>query len=119
MAKEKIKISKNQVDKNPPLFANPADPRSLTIDPSELKYSNLISREMFAFGQMPGASLIEDPEDPERPGIEKYIPQLGDISIVSEEFDYTTTPVTIKLKLKIVDSTGATVKGIRGRIPPS
>ena len=116
MAKDKVKISKNEVDSNPPLFAAFGDPRTETIDPRELRYSNLVSKAAFAFGV--GQEEFNDPGDPEEPSLSKLLPQLSDISIVSEEFDYSTTPATIKLKLKITDSTGEIVKGIRGRVPP-
>lgn len=117
MAKDKIKISRNEVDKNPPLFANPADPKTFTIDPSELRYSNLISKNPFAFSGMPGGSDDGDDSGDGDTNISRYLPQIGDISIISEELDYSTSPATIKLKLKVVDRTGAVVKGIKGRVP--
>jgi len=118
MAKEKIKISKNEVDKNPPLYVNYGDPRAATIDPNELSYADAVKRRQFLFSQMPGTTEPEEPEEPEDPSISKYIPQLSDIFIESEEFDYTTTPVTVRLKLKIFDRTDAVIKGIRVQVPP-
>lgn len=116
MAKDKVKISKNEVDSNPPLYAAFGDPRTQSIDPREIRYSNLVGKAAFSFAYAP--EEFYDPEDPEEPKLSKLLPQLSDISIVSEEFDYSTTPATIKLKLKITDSTDEIVKGIRGRIPP-
>lgn len=117
MTKAKVKISSNEVDSNSPLYANPGDPKSATIDPRELRYAGLVSKPRFSFGDLAGSDVGgDDPEEPEDP-ISKYIPKLSDISIVSETFDYSTTPVTIKLKLKIIDSTGAVVTGIKARVP--
>jgi hypothetical protein len=116
MATENKKISKNEVDKNPPLFATYGDPRTSTIDPTELRYSNSVGRAAFAFRGLGDFEGGDDGGD-EDGSISKYLPQLSDISIVSEEFDYSTVPATIKLKLKIVDRTDAVIKGIRGRIP--
>ena len=117
MATDNKKISKNEVDKNPPLFATYGDPRTSTIDPTELRYSNSVGRAAFAFGGLGGDFDGSDDGGDDDDSISKYIPQLSDISIVSEEFDYSTVPATIKLKLKIVDRTDAVIKGIRGRIP--
>jgi hypothetical protein len=117
MATDKKKISKNEVDKNPPLFATYGDPRTSTIDPTELRYSNSLGRAAFSFNGLPGGSDGGDDGGEEDPSISKYLPQLSDISIVSEEFDYSTVPATIKLKLKIIDRTDSVIKGIRGRIP--
>ncbi|MGA1047699.1 MAG: hypothetical protein ACO3UU_06790 [Minisyncoccia bacterium] len=117
MAKDKVKISSNEVDRSAPLYANPGDPKSETIDPRELRYSGLVSKPKFSFGNLVGSGEDErEPEEPEDP-ISKYIPKLSDITIVSETFDYSTTPVTIKLKLKITDSTGQVVTGIKARVP--
>lgn len=116
MAKSKVKISKNEVDSNPPLVGAFGDPRTFTIDPRELKYSNVVGKAAFAFQGF--TAEYDEPDDPDTPSLSKLLPQLSDISIVSETFDYSTTPATIKLKLKILDSTGEVVKGIRGRIPP-
>ena len=117
MATNNKKISKNEVDKNPPLFATYGDPRTSTIDPTELRYSNSVGRAAFLFSGLPGESDGDDGDGDDDTSISKYIPQLSDISIVSEEFDYSTVPATIKLKLKIVDRTDSVIKGIRGRVP--
>jgi hypothetical protein len=116
MATENKKISKNEVDKNPPLFATYGDPRTSTIDPTELRYSNSVGRAAFSFSGL-GGDIDGGDDGEDEDSISKYLPQLSDISIVSEEFDYTTVPATIKLKLKIVDRTDAVIKGIRGRVP--
>lgn len=117
MAKDKIKISRNEVDRSPSLYANPADPRSYTIDPAELRYGSIVIRPQFSFGGIVGGNGGEDDPGDGDTNISKYLPQLGDISIVSEELDYSTSPVTIKLKLKIIDRTGAVITGIKGRVP--
>ena len=43
-------------------------------------------------------------------------PQLGDISIVSQTLNYTTTPPTVDVVIKIKNSTNSSVKGINARI---
>jgi hypothetical protein len=44
------------------------------------------------------------------------IPQLGDISIVSQSINYTTMPPTVDVVLKIKNSTNQIVKGIAARL---
>lgn len=43
-------------------------------------------------------------------------PQLGDISIVSQTINYSTTPPTVDVVIKVKNSTNAIVKGINARI---
>ena len=43
-------------------------------------------------------------------------PQLGDISIVSQTINYSTTPPTVDVIVKVKNSTNAVVKGINARI---
>jgi hypothetical protein len=43
-------------------------------------------------------------------------PQLGDISIVSQTVNYSTTPPTVDVVVKVKNSTNAVVKGINARI---
>jgi len=44
------------------------------------------------------------------------IPQLGDISIVSQSINYTTMPPTVDVVIKIKNSTKQVVKGIAARL---
>jgi hypothetical protein len=44
------------------------------------------------------------------------MPQLGDISVVSQSINYTTTPPTVDVVLKIKNSTKQVVKGISARL---
>lgn len=44
------------------------------------------------------------------------IPQLGDISIVSQSINYTTMPPTVDVVIKIKNSTKQIVKGIAARL---
>jgi len=43
-------------------------------------------------------------------------PQLGDISIVSQTINYSTTPPTVDVVIKVKNSTNNIVKGINARI---
>jgi hypothetical protein len=44
------------------------------------------------------------------------MPQLGDISIVSQSINYSTTPPTVDVVIKIKNSTKQAVKGISARL---
>lgn len=116
---EKKKISKNQIDKNPTLFGVPGDPKVLDIDPTEIRFMNVTSPNNFALGY--GAGWGDDPGDGigDPPSLAKLLPQLSDISIYQETIDNSTTPATVKLVLRIRNSTGYNVLGIRGRRPPA
>ena len=48
--------------------------------------------------------------------IDILIPQLGDISIVSQSINYTTMPPTVDVVLKIKNSTKQIVRGIAARL---
>jgi len=43
-------------------------------------------------------------------------PQIGDISIVSKTINYSTTPPTVDVVVKVKNSTNAIVKGINARV---
>ena len=43
-------------------------------------------------------------------------PQLGDVKIISQTVNYSTTPPTVDVVIKIKNSTNNTVKGINARI---
>lgn len=44
------------------------------------------------------------------------MPQLGDMSVVSQSINYSTTPPTVDVVIKIKNSTKQTVKGISARL---
>lgn len=48
--------------------------------------------------------------------LSSLIPQLGDMSIVSQTINYSTKPPTIDIIMKVKNSTGAIVKGINARV---
>lgn len=118
----KKKISKNQIDKNPPLYGIPGDSKILEIDPAEIRIAGYNIKSSLSLGFNPGqfddgyddnGSIFTDPT------LANLLPKIEDISIYSEEIDYSTTPATVKLTLKIKNSTGYSIKGIKGRRPPS
>jgi len=43
-------------------------------------------------------------------------PQIGDVTIVSRTVNYSTTPPTVDVLVKVKNSTNAVVKGINARI---
>jgi hypothetical protein len=43
-------------------------------------------------------------------------PQLGDIKIVSQTVNYSTTPPTVDVVIKVKNSTNNIVKGINARV---
>jgi hypothetical protein len=43
-------------------------------------------------------------------------PQIGDMSIVSKTINYSTTPPTVDVVVKVKNSTNAIVKGINARV---
>lgn len=116
----KRKISSNEVDDAAPMVGVTGDPIALTIDPNKIRWGNSIITSGSLFGRTPGLFFGGDDggSNPGDPGsISKYLPQLSDISIVSETVDYSTMPPTIKLKLKIVNRTGSAISGIRAKVP--
>lgn len=48
--------------------------------------------------------------------LSKLTPQLGDISIVSQKVNYSTTPPTVDVIIKVKNSTDTVVKGINARV---
>jgi hypothetical protein len=54
--------------------------------------------------------------NPELAKISLLTPQIGDISIVSRTINYSTTPPTVDVVIKVKNSTNAVVKGINARI---
>jgi len=48
--------------------------------------------------------------------LSKLTPQLGDMSIVSQTVNYSTTPPTVDVIIKVKNSTDNIVKGINARI---
>ena len=68
-----------------------------------------------------GGSGPVDPVDPPGTGI-KFIeislltPQIGDVSIVSRTINYSTTPPTVDVLVKVKNSTNSIVRGINARV---
>lgn len=116
------KKSSNQIDQAPYLFGVSSDPKALTIDPSAIR---LVTGSIKSVSATIGSGTsqffssefsVEGEEEPEE-SIANLLPKLEDISIKSMVLDYTTTPVSVKLILRVKNSTGYTVKGISGRVP--
>lgn len=122
----KEKISSSQIDKNDVLFLLPGDK---AIQDADLSIVRPIQGEVIdKFKQLYGYSTIfgnQDtdviyipPEEPEVPGeIAALLPQLGDITIKSQTVNYNTNPPTVTVVLKIKNSTGKTIVGMKGKKP--
>ena len=54
--------------------------------------------------------------NPELAKISLLTPQIGDISIVSRTINYSTTPPTVDVVVKVKNSTNTVVKGINARV---
>jgi hypothetical protein len=54
--------------------------------------------------------------DPDFQALSLLTPQLGDITIVSQTINYSTTPPTVDVVIKVKNSTNAVVKGINARV---
>lgn len=117
------KISSNQVDQTAYLFGIDSDPKALAIDPATIRLVGG-SLQGFISGLASGTSQYfstsftsSEGEEIVDEGLANLLPKLEDISIKSMVLDYSTTPVSVKLILRIKNSTGYPVKGISGRVP--
>lgn len=122
MAKENIsnkKTSKNQIDKNPYMFGVSNDPKLGEIDPLEIRVGRGYINSEFVLNGIPGQRLPGDDDGGTDPSIAALLPQLGDISVFKEEYDYSVTPARVKLTLRIFNRTTFPVVGIKGRVPPA
>lgn len=126
------KVSTGKIDKAAPLAANEGSPYLEDIDQSGIRFfnGNLSGTPQYLLGGFAGSSAgdpysfsgegVFDPEataaaatDPSKL-TSLLIPQLGDISIKSQEVDWTTTPPTVKVVLRVKNSTGKDVIGLKG-----
>lgn len=117
------KISSSQVDQTAYLFGVNGDPKALAIDPSAVRLvsgalTGVRSSLSSGTSQYFSASFIgSEGEEIVDEVLAKLLPKPEDISIKSMTLDYTTKPVSVKLVLRIKNSTGYPVKGISGRVP--
>lgn len=116
------KKSSNQIDQAAPLFGVDTDPKALAIDPSAIRLvSGTIKGTATSIGSGTAryfsTEFKSEAEEFEESSISNLIPKLEDISIKSMVLDYTTKPVSVKLILRIKNSTGYPVVGISGRVP--
>ena len=117
------KLSSNQIDQSPLLFGYEGDPKAFVIDPSAIRLkkgsvdaiTGVLSSGSAVFST--GFTVAGEEEGSVDESIANLLPKLEDISIKSMVLDYSTNPVSVKLILKIKNSTGYTVKGISGRVP--
>jgi hypothetical protein len=75
-------------------------------------YSNYTS------GNTSGVVKVEEPvvTGTDFQALSLLTPQLGDISIVSQTVNYSTTPPTVDVVIKVKNSTNNIVKGINARV---
>lgn len=122
------KISSTQIDKNDVLFLLPGDK---ALKDADLTYVRVIDGSVtdefknqygystaFGDGGGGGGEVVVPPVTPGIPSdIANLIPQLGDISIKSQTINYNTNPPTVTVVLKVKNSTGKTIVGMRGKKP--
>ena len=126
------KISTGKVDEAAPLAANEGSPFIADIDPSKIRIftGTVTGTPGYILGGFSGSSS-GDPYTVSGVGefdaaataaaainplheISALTPQLGDISIKSQEVDWTTTPPTVKVVLRVKNSTGKDVISLKG-----
>lgn len=122
----KEKISSSQIDKNDSLFLLPGDKALQDADQNIVrpisgsvlnKFKDLYGYSS-SYGNQDTDVVYIPPEDPEVPGeIAALLPQLGDITIKSQTVNYNTNPPTVTVVLKIKNSTGKAIIGMKGKKP--
>jgi len=122
MSSVKYKKSSNQIDQAASLFGVDTDPKALAIDPSAIRIvSGTLKGTATAIGsgtsQFFSGQFTTEAQEFSEDSISKLVPKLEDITIKSMVLDYTTKPVSVKLILRIKNSTGYPVIGISGRVP--
>lgn len=122
MASIESKKSSNQIDQSPYLFGLDTDAKALSLDKSVIRLvsgttNNLITGLSSGSGQFFSTNFVVAAEEETDNSIAYLIPKLEDITIKSMVLDYSTNPVSVKLILRIKNSTGYPVAGISGRVP--
>jgi len=77
-------------------------------------YSNYTSGN--ASGVTAGIDEVGGQTNKKLATISLLTPQIGDMSIVSKKINYSTTPPTVDVVVKVKNSTNAIVKGINARV---
>lgn len=116
------KKSSNQIDQSPVMFGYDTDPKTAGIDQSAIRLVG--GAAQFLTNRLSSGSVVfstgfsvEAEELEAQASIASLLPKLEDISIKSMVLDYSTNPVSVKLILRIKNSTGYPIKGISGRVP--
>ena len=122
MASIESKKSSNQIDQSPYLFGLDTDAKALSLDKTVIRLvsgtpSSLITGLSSGSGQFFSTNFVVPAEEVTDNSIAYLIPKLEDITIKSMVLDYSTNPVSVKLILRIKNSTGYPVAGISGRVP--
>jgi|LauGreDrversion4_2_1035121.scaffolds.fasta_scaffold459393_1 hypothetical protein len=122
MASIESKKSSNQIDQSPYLFGLDTDAKALSLDKSVIRLvsgtaNNLITGLSSGSGQFFSTNFTVTGEEETENSIAYLIPKLEDITIKSMVLDYSTNPVSVKLILRVKNSTGYPVAGISGRVP--
>lgn len=116
------KKSSNQIDQSPVMFGYDTDPKAAVIDQSAIRLVGgtaqfLTSRLSSGSTVFSTGFSVEAQEIEANASISNLLPKLEDIAIKSMVLDYSTNPVSVKLILRIKNSTGYPIKGISGRVP--
>jgi hypothetical protein len=94
------------------------DVRVVAADTKKTLLTSLGGYTNYTSGNTSGAVTGEQTTitDPDFQALSLLTPQLGDISIVSQTINYSTTPPTVDVVIKVKNSTNAIVKGINARV---
>jgi hypothetical protein len=122
MASIESKKSSSQIDQSPYLFGFETDAKALSVDKSAIRLvsgtlQNLRTSLSSGSNQFFSTGFVVGAEEEVEGSISYLIPKLEDIAIKSMVLDYSTNPVSVKLVLRIKNSTGYPVVGISGRVP--
>lgn len=134
------KISTGKIDKAAPLAAYEGATVLLDADPLGIRVFTSGTQNVAGAYLVAGGTTTSDPlaiykvagslDDDKKAEVEalnantrelyneiaSLLPQLSDMSIKSQEIDYTTTPPTVKVVVRIKNSTGKEVIGLKGLV---
>ena len=93
------------------------DVRIVGADTKKTFLTSLGGYSNYTSGNTSGVVEVVDPGvDVKLKQVSLLTPQIGDVTIVSRTINYSTTPPTVDVLIKVKNSTNAVVKGINARI---
>lgn len=93
------------------------DVRIVGADTKKTFLTSLGGYSNYTSGSTSGTVGVVDPGvDVRLKEVSLLTPQIGDVTIVSRTINYSTTPPTVDVLIKVKNSTNAVVKGINARV---